>query len=58
VQQQTNSVDGFDNLNLLEIEKMLVQKAIDKYEGNISKAAKDLGLTRDALYRRLEKFNL
>lgn len=58
VQQQTNSVDGFDNLNLLEIEKMLVQKAIDKYEGNISKAAKDLGLTRAALYRRLEKFNL
>ncbi|PHS51543.1 MAG: sigma-54-dependent Fis family transcriptional regulator [Lutibacter sp.] len=48
----------YDSLNLQEIEKILVQKAIDKYDGNISKAAKELGLTRAALYRRLEKFNL
>ncbi|MEH6537603.1 MAG: sigma-54 dependent transcriptional regulator [Psychroserpens sp.] len=48
----------FDNLNLQDIEKLLVQKAMDKYNGNISKAAKELGLTRAALYRRLEKFNL
>lgn len=53
-----NNIEEFENLKLHEIEKMLVQKAIDKYEGNISKAAKDLGLTRAALYRRLEKFNL
>lgn len=58
VQDATNSLDALDSLNLLEIEKMLVQKALDKYEGNISKAAKDLGLTRAALYRILEKFNL
>lgn len=48
----------FDNLNLQDIEKLLVQKAMDKYDSNISKAAKELGLTRAALYRRLEKFNL
>ena len=48
----------FDNLNLQEIEKLLVQKALDKHKNNISKAAKELGLTRAALYRRLEKFNL
>jgi len=48
----------YDNLNLLDIEKILVKKALDKYDGNISKAAKELGLTRAALYRRLEKFNL
>ena len=53
-----HNTDGFDSLNLSEIEKILVQKALDKYEGNISKAAKELGLTRAALYRRLEKFNL
>ncbi len=53
-----NSAMEFDNLNLMDIEKILVKKALDKYEGNISKAAKDLGLTRAALYRRLEKFNL
>jgi len=45
-------------LNLAETEKMLVQKAIDKHQGNINKAAKDLGLTRAALYRRLEKFEI
>jgi DNA-binding NtrC family response regulator len=48
----------FDNLNLQDIEKLLVEKAIEKHGGNISKAAKELGLTRAALYRRLEKFNL
>jgi len=48
----------FDNLKLQDIEKLLVQKAMDKHDGNISKAAKELGLTRAALYRRLEKFNL
>ncbi|SNR56532.1 sigma-54-dependent transcriptional regulator [Lutibacter flavus] len=48
----------FDDLNLQNIEKILIQKAIEKHEGNISKAAKELGLTRAALYRRLEKFNL
>ncbi len=48
----------FDNLNLQDIEKVLVQKAMDKFDGNISKASKELGLTRAALYRRLEKFNL
>jgi len=53
-----NLSEKYDNLNLQEIEKLLVQKAIGKHEGNISKAAKELGLTRAALYRRLEKFNL
>lgn len=48
----------YDDLNLQNIEKILVQKAVEKHEGNISKAAKELGLTRAALYRRLEKFNL
>jgi transcriptional regulator with PAS, ATPase and Fis domain len=49
---------NFDNLNLHDIEKLLVQKAMEKFEGNISKAAKELGLTRAALYRRIEKFNI
>ena len=53
-----DGIEKFDNLNLQDIEKLLVEKALDKHEGNISKAAKELGLTRAALYRRLEKFNL
>ena len=58
VSQSVGSGTEYDTMNLQDIEKMLVQKALDKYEGNISKAAKELGLTRAALYRRLEKFNL
>ena len=53
-----DGIEKFDNLNLQDIEKLLVEKALEKHEGNISKAAKELGLTRAALYRRLEKFNL
>ncbi len=56
--ESNSNSSSFDNLNLQDIEKLLVQKAMDKYDGNISKAAKELGLTRAALYRRLEKFNL
>ena len=47
-----------DSFNLEEVEKSVVQMALDKHAGNISKAAKELGLTRAALYRRLEKHGL
>ncbi|MEM6362519.1 MAG: sigma-54 dependent transcriptional regulator [Bacteroidota bacterium] len=47
-----------DNLNLDEVEKSLIQKAINIHDGNISKAANELGLTRASLYRRLEKHGL
>ena len=47
-----------NTLNLDEVEKNMIQKAIDKNSGNISKAAKELGLTRASLYRRLEKYGL
>tara|TARA_R110002050_G_scaffold20348_1_gene57617 strand:- start:3213 stop:4583 length:1371 start_codon:yes stop_codon:yes gene_type:complete len=46
------------SLNLETTEKKLIAQAIEKHAGNISKAAKDLGLTRAALYRRLEKHDL
>jgi transcriptional regulator with PAS, ATPase and Fis domain len=44
--------------NLENIEKLVIQKAITKYAGNISQAAKALGLTRASLYRRMEKHDL
>jgi transcriptional regulator with PAS, ATPase and Fis domain len=46
------------SLNLEETEKLLIEQALQKHQGNISRAAKDLGLTRAALYRRLEKHQL
>ncbi|MFW6248261.1 MAG: sigma-54-dependent transcriptional regulator [Bacteroidota bacterium] len=44
--------------NLEATEKMLIRKVIDKHGGNISKAAKELGITRASLYRRIEKYEL
>ena len=46
------------SFKLDDVEKITILKAIDKHEGNISKAAKELGLTRASLYRRLEKYGL
>jgi transcriptional regulator of acetoin/glycerol metabolism len=40
------------------MEKNTILKVIDKHNGNISKAAKELGLTRTALYRRLNKYEI
>jgi two-component system, NtrC family, response regulator HydG len=48
----------FDSYNLDDVEKLVIRKAIDKYAGNISKAADELGLTRASLYRRLDKYGL
>jgi DNA-binding NtrC family response regulator len=47
-----------NNMNLEETEKMLIRKVVDKYGGNISRAAKELGLTRASLYRRMEKYGI
>ncbi len=45
-------------LNLSMLERNTIQKVIEKHNGNITHAAKELGLTRTALYRRLSKYNL
>jgi len=48
----------FDNYNLEDVEKTVIRKALKKHAGNVSHAAKDLGLTRTSLYRRMEKYGL
>lgn len=45
-------------LNLGVVEKNTILRVIEKHHGNISKAAKELGLTRTALYRRLNKYDI
>ncbi|MEO2062801.1 MAG: sigma-54 dependent transcriptional regulator [Christiangramia sp.] len=47
-----------DDLRLETVEKNTILKVIDKNKGNISKSAKELGITRAALYRRLDKYDL
>jgi transcriptional regulator with PAS, ATPase and Fis domain len=44
--------------NLSDLEKSTILRVIDKNQGNITKAAKELGLTRTALYRRLSKYDI
>ncbi len=49
---------SFNSYNLDHVEKTVLIKVLEKHAGNISKAAKELGLTRTSLYRRLEKHGL
>jgi DNA-binding NtrC family response regulator len=47
-----------DEMSLEEVEEFLIRKALARYEGNVSQAASALGLSRSALYRRLQRFGL
>ncbi|MCU0357541.1 MAG: sigma-54 dependent transcriptional regulator [Cyclobacteriaceae bacterium] len=49
---------NLEQYNLDEVEKLLIRKVLKKYNGNITQAASELGLTRSSLYRRLEKHGL
>lgn len=58
--QQQNDADNLtlDQYKLEDVEKILIRKVLKKYNGNITQAASELGLTRSSLYRRLEKYGL
>jgi len=49
---------AFDEYNLEEVEKQVIELALRKHQGNVSHAARELGLTRTSLYRRMEKYGL
>lgn len=49
---------AFDRLNLEKIEEWAIRRAIAKHGGNISHAAEELGLSRGALYRRMETYGI
>lgn len=49
---------GFASMTLEEVEKFMIQKALQQHEGNISEAARQLGLSRATLYRRLQTMEL
>ena len=53
-----NEEEKTTSTNLGAIEKNTILKVIEKHGGNISKAAKELGITRTALYRRLNKYDI
>ena len=47
-----------EDMSLEEVDGFLIKKALARYDGNVSQAAKALGLSRSALYRRLQRFGL
>ncbi len=53
-----DGVGTLEDMNLEEVERLLIQKVLARYNGNVSHAAKALGLSRSALYRRLERYRL
>ena len=58
LETQADPTAEHDNVPLSAMEKNAILRVIDKHSGNITKAAKELGLTRTALYRRLSKYDI
>jgi len=54
----TSASTRLEDLPLEDVEKMLIQKSLARYEGNVSRAAQALGLSRSALYRRIASYGL
>ncbi|MBN1996141.1 sigma-54-dependent Fis family transcriptional regulator [candidate division KSB1 bacterium] len=53
-----SSLPPAGSMTLDQIEKEMIQKSMDKFNGNLSKVAKALGLSRGTLYRRIEKYGI
>ncbi|MDL2266242.1 sigma-54 dependent transcriptional regulator, partial [Parabacteroides sp. OttesenSCG-928-G21] len=58
IEQQKEISQSIPTHNLEDLERTAIEQALQKHNGNISQAARELGLTRGALYRRLEKYGL
>src|SRR6266850_2267926 len=56
--QATGGAAKLEEMSLDEVERYLIQRTLSRHEGNVSQAAKALGLSRSAMYRRLQKHGL
>ena len=54
----TEGAPRLDELSLDEVERLLITKALARHDGNVTLAAQALGLSRSALYRRLQRHGL
>ena len=54
----TGESPNLEDLSLEAVEAVLVRKALQRFQGNVSQAAEALGLSRGALYRRMEKYGV
>ena len=55
---QKGQPQNLEDLSLEAVEGILIRKALQRFQGNVSQAAEALGLSRGALYRRMEKYGL
>lgn len=55
---QRAQAPNLEELSLEAVESILIRKALQRFQGNVSQAAEALGLSRGALYRRMEKYGL
>jgi DNA-binding NtrC family response regulator len=55
---QRPQAQNLDELSLEAVEALLIRKALLRFQGNVSQAAEALGLSRGALYRRMEKYGI
>ena len=49
---------SLEQMTLEDVERVLIQKALARFDGNVSQAAKQLGVSRSALYRRIKSHGL
>ncbi|HEX6639969.1 MAG TPA: sigma-54 dependent transcriptional regulator [Thermoanaerobaculia bacterium] len=54
----TSRAPQIEDMSLEDVETLLIRKALSRYGGNVSKAAEALGLSRSALYRRIQRYQL
>jgi len=54
----SDAAPRLEDLSLEEVERVLIEKALARHDGNVSRAATVLGLSRSALYRRLQRHGL
>lgn len=56
--QQTELSESYETMTLEEAEKQLILKALQRNENNVASASEQLGVSRNALYRRMEKYGI
>jgi DNA-binding NtrC family response regulator len=58
LRERRDGAARLEQMTLEEAERYLIQKALSRVDDNVSQAADVLGLSRSALYRRLQRFGL
>jgi DNA-binding NtrC family response regulator len=58
LRRRDDAAPRLEDMTLAEVERLLVRRALEQHGGNVSRAAQALGLSRGALYRRMEEYGL